>query len=452
MSVFKIFIVEDDPWYAQILKHQISMNPDFEVSIFSNGKSCLEQLYQKPNAITIDFHLPDMKGEQLIDSIKATNNEIPLIVISGQEEISVAVDLLKKGISDYIIKNDNTKTFIWNALLKIFENQKLKDELETLHDKLETRYDFENTILGKSKAINSIYSLIEKATKSNISISVTGETGTGKEIVAKAIHYNSERKRKPFIALNMGAIPSELIESELFGHEKGAFTGANSRKIGKFEEANGGTIFLDEIAELDLNVQSKLLRVLQEREIVRLGSNTPIKFDARLITATHKNLTDEVNKGHFRKDLFYRILGLPIELPPLRDREKDILILAKSFSNSFAKENKLNSITISREAQEKLLKYNFPGNVRELKSVIELACIMCNNSIIEPQHINFNSLKLDEIHLIQEKSLKEYNIDIISFFLKRYNSNVVQVANKLNIGKSTIYNMIKAGEINMDNL
>jgi DNA-binding NtrC family response regulator len=192
--------------------------------------------------------------------------------------------------------------------------------------------------------------------------------------------------------------------------------------------------------------------VLQEREIVRLGSNTPIKFDARLITATHKNLTDEVNKGHFRKDLFYRILGLPIELPPLRDREKDILILAKSFSNSFAKENKLNSITISREAQEKLLKYNFPGNVRELKSVIELACIMCNNSIIEPQHINFNSLKLDETHLIQEKSLKEYNIDIISFFLKRYNSNVVQVANKLNIGKSTIYNMIKAGEINMDNL
>jgi len=452
MSVFKIFIVEDDPWYAQILKHQISMNPDFEVSIFSNGKSCLEQLHQKPNAITIDFHLPDMKGEQLIDSIKATNNEIPLIVISGQEEISVAVDLLKKGISDYIIKNDNTKTFIWNALLKIIENQKLKDELETLHDKLETRYDFENTILGKSKAINSIYSLIEKAIKSNISISVTGETGTGKEIVAKAIHYNSERKRKPFIALNMGAIPSELIESELFGHEKGAFTGANSRKIGKFEEANGGTIFLDEIAELDLNVQSKLLRVLQEREIVRLGSNTPIKFDARLITATHKNLTDEVNKGHFRKDLFYRILGLPIELPPLRDREKDILILAKSFSNSFAKENKLNSITISREAQEKLLKYNFPGNVRELKSVIELACIMCNNSIIEPQHINFNSLKLDETHLIQEKSLKEYNIDIISFFLKRYNSNVVQVANKLNIGKSTIYNMIKAGEINMDNL
>jgi DNA-binding NtrC family response regulator len=452
MSVFKIFIVEDDPWYAQILKHQITMNPDFEVSIFSNGKSCLEQLYQKPNAITIDFHLPDMKGEQLIDKIKATNNEIPLIVISGQEEISVAVDLLKKGISDYIIKNDNTKTFIWNALLKIFENQKLKVEVETLHDKLETRYDFENTILGKSKAINSIYSLIEKATKSNISISITGETGTGKEIVAKAIHYNSERKRKPFIALNMGAIPSELIESELFGHEKGAFTGANSRKIGKFEEANGGTIFLDEIAELDLNLQSKLLRVLQEREIVRLGSNTPIKFDARLITATHKNLTDEVNKGHFRKDLYYRIIGLPIELPPLRERENDIIILAKSFSNSFAKENKLNSVTISREAQEKLLKYNFPGNVRELKSVIELACIMCNNSIIEPEHINFNSLKLDETYLFEEKSLKEYNIHIISLFLKRYNSNVVQVANKLNIGKSTIYNMIKAGEINMNNL
>jgi DNA-binding NtrC family response regulator len=452
MSVFKIFIVEDDPWYAQILKHHLIMNPDYEVTIFSNGKSCLEQLHLKPNAITIDFHLPDMTGEQLIDKIKAINNQIPLIVISGQEEISVAVDLLKKGISDYIIKNDNTKTFVWNALLKISENQQLKDQVENLHDKLETRYDFENTILGKSKAINRIYSLIEKATKSNISVSITGETGTGKEVVAKAIHYNSERKRKPFIALNMGAIPSELIESELFGHEKGAFTGANARKIGKFEEANGGTIFLDEIAELDLNLQSKLLRVLQEREIVRLGSNTPIKFYARLITATHKNLTDEVNKGSFRKDLYYRIIGLPIELPPLRDRDKDILILAKSFAATFASENKLDKITIAQSAQEKLLKYNFPGNVRELKSVIELACIMCNNSIIEAEHINFNSLKLDETYLVEEKSLKEYNIDIISFFLKRYDYNVVQVANKLNIGKSTIYNMIKVGEINITNL
>ena len=451
MSVFKIFIVEDDPWYAQILKHHLSMNPDYEITIFSNGKSCLEELYQKPNAITIDFHLPDMTGEKLIDKIKAINNQIPLIVISGQEEISVAVELLKKGISDYIIKNDNTKSFIWNTLLKITENQQLKSEVESLHDKLETRYEYENTILGKSKAINRIYSLIDKATKTNISVSITGETGTGKEVVAKAIHYNSDRKRKPFVALNMGAIPSELIESELFGNEKGAFTGANSRKIGKFEEANGGTIFLDEIAELDLNLQSKLLRVLQEREVVRLGSNTPIKFDARLITATHKNLIDEVNKGHFRKDLYYRIIGLPIELPALRDREKDIIILAKSFATSFAKENKLNSITLSQEAQEKLLKYNFPGNIRELKSVIELACIMCNDSVIEPEHINYNSLKLDETYLVEEKSLKEYNIDIITFFLKRYDYNVVQVANKLGIGKSTIYNMIKAGELVITN-
>lgn len=451
MSVFKIFIVEDDPWYAQILKHHLSMNPDYEITIFSNGKSCLEQLHQKPNAITIDFHLPDMTGEKLIDKIKAVNNQIPLIVISGQEEISVAVELLKKGISDYIIKNDNTKSFVWNTLLKITENQQLKSEVESLHDKLETRYEFENTILGKSKAINRIYSLIDKATKTNISVSITGETGTGKEVVAKAIHYNSDRKRKPFVALNMGAIPSELIESELFGNEKGAFTGANSRKIGKFEEANGGTIFLDEIAELDLNLQSKLLRVLQEREVVRLGSNTPIKFDARLITATHKNLIDEVNKGHFRKDLYYRIIGLPIELPALRDREKDIIILAKSFATSFAKENKLNSITLTHEAQEKLLKYNFPGNIRELKSVIELACIMCNDSVIEPEHINYNSLKLDETYLVEEKSLKEYNIDIITFFLKRYDYNVVQVANKLGIGKSTIYNMIKAGELVITN-
>ena len=293
--------------------------------------------------------------------------------------------------------------------------------------------------------------LVEKAISSNINVSVSGETGTGKEVIAKAIHYNSDKKKKPFIAVNMAAIPRELIESELFGHEKGAFTGAINRKIGKFEEAGGGTIFLDEIAELDLNLQSKILRVLQEREIVRVGGNEVVKINARLITATHKNLSEEVKKGKFREDLFYRIIGLPIELPPLRNRGNDTLILVKHFIDEFAKENNLKSIGISNSAKNKLQRYNYPGNVRELKSIIDLACVMCNNNEIKDEDIRFNKIKGNEDFTSEEKTLKEYTHDIIKFFLKKHNQDVLEVAKRLDIGKSTIYNLIQKKEISSRN-
>ena len=249
----------------------------------------------------------------------------------------------------------------------------------------------------------------------------------------------------------MAAIPTELIESELFGHEKGAFTGAANRKIGKFEEASGGTIFLDEIAELDLSLQSKILRVLQEREIVRVGGNETVKINVRLITATHKNLSEEVKKGKFREDLFYRIIGLPIELPPLRLRGNDTLILAKHFADEFAKDNKLKSLSFSSTAKDKLQKYNYPGNVRELKSVIDLACVMCNGSEISADDIRFNSVRGDEAFTSEEKTLKEYTNDIIKFFLKKYNQDVLEVARRLDIGKSTIYNLLQKKEIASDN-
>jgi DNA-binding NtrC family response regulator len=249
----------------------------------------------------------------------------------------------------------------------------------------------------------------------------------------------------------MAAIPTELIESELFGHEKGSFTGAANRKIGKFEEASGGTIFLDEIAELDLSLQSKILRVLQEREIVRVGGNETVKINVRLITATHKNLSEEVKKGKFREDLFYRIIGLPIELPPLRHRGNDTLILAKHFADEFAKDNKMKSICFSSSAKDKLQKYNYPGNVRELKSVIDLACVMCNGTEITADDIRFNSIKGDEAFTTEEKTLKEYTNDIIKFFLKKYNQDVLEVAKRLDIGKSTIYNLLQKKEIASDN-
>ena len=451
MNVTKIFLVEDDPWIGELYKHHLSLNPDYQISLFKTGKECLNNIHLKPDIICVDFGLPDMDGDALLKRIHEINKNIPIIVISGQEDISVAVNFLKSGAKDYIIKDDHAKDMLWNSILKIRENLELKQEVEVLKEQLEQKYSFEKTIIGQSEALKKTFILIEKAITSNINVSVTGETGTGKEVIAKAIHYNSDKKKKPFVAVNMAAIPTELIESELFGHEKGAFTGAINRKIGKFEEAAGGTIFLDEIAELDLNLQSKILRVLQEREIVRVGGNEIVKINARLITATHKNLSEEVKKGKFREDLFYRIIGLPIELPPLRNRGNDTLILVKHFIDEFTKDNNLKSIAISNTAKNKLQRYNYPGNVRELKSIIDLACVMCNNNEITDEDIRFNTIKNDEDFTTEEKTLKEYTNDIIQFFLKKHNQDVLEVAKRLDIGKSTIYNLIQKKEITSGN-
>lgn len=448
INSFKIFIVEDDPWYGELLKYHLSLNPDYEVNVYQTAKACLDNLHHKPDIVCIDFGLPDMKGNVLLSKLIAYNQSLPVIVISGQDQISIVLELLKMGAYDYIIKDDNAKDLLWNSILRIRENVKLKKEVEELKEQLEQRFSFEKTIIGQSPAIRKTFSVIEKAATSNINVSITGETGTGKEVVAKAIHFNSERRKKPFITVNMAAIPKELMESELFGHEKGSFTGAATRRIGKFEEAFGGTIFLDEVAELDMSMQAKLLRVLQEREVIRVGGNEVVKLDIRLITATHKDLATQVKDNLFREDLFYRIIGLPIELPPLRERGDDVLVLAKHFIDEFSRSNKSKPLLLSPAAQNKLMKYNYPGNVRELKSVLELACVMSQGKEITDQDINFTTLKGTQEFTAIEKTMHEYNWDIIQFYLRKYNNNVVLVADKLDIGKSTIYNLIKRyGEI-----
>ncbi|QWT87073.1 sigma-54-dependent Fis family transcriptional regulator [Chryseobacterium sp. PCH239] len=444
----KIFIVDDDIFFGEMLKYHLQLNPDYEVLLFNNAKDCLSNLYLNPDIICIDFGLPDIQGDELFIQIKNIYPDLPIIVISGQENIEVAINFLKLGAKDYIVKNEHTKELLWNSIMRLKENISLKQEVEDLKDELEKKYTFEKTIIGQSHPIKSIFSKINKALTSNINVSITGETGTGKEVVAKAIHYNSSRKNKPFIAVNMAAIPKELVESEFFGHEKGAFTGATERASGKFEQANGGTIFLDEIAELDLNIQSKLLRALQEREITRVGGKQKIELNVRIITATHKNLAQEVKKGNFREDLYYRIIGLPIELPPLRERDQDVLILAKHFIDLFAKENKSKPLSLSSDARKKLLDYHFPGNVRELKSVVDLACVMCDHHEITAEDINFYNLEKDsESFLNEQKTLKQYTTDIILHFLKKNNNDVIKTAKLLDIGKSTIYNLINNLEI-----
>lgn len=449
MSQLKIFLVEDDPWYGELLKYHLSLNPDYNVSLFKNGATLLQNLYIKPDVICIDYGLPDIKGDLLLSKIHLVNKSIPVVIISGQEEISVALKLLQNGASEYIIKDENTKHLLWNAILKIKENTHLKAEVEILREQLVQRYSFEKTIIGQSESLKKIFSLLEKAAGNNINVSITGETGTGKEVVAKAIHFNSARKKKPFVTVNMAAIPKELMESELFGHEKGSFTGAQTRRIGKFEEAQGGTIFLDEIAELDFNLQAKLLRVLQEREITRVGGNESVKLDVRIITATHQNLALLVQQKMFREDLYYRLLGLPITLPALRERGADILILAKHFIQEFSASNRMKVPQLSENAREKLMRYNFPGNVRELKAIVDLACVMSDGQIIESSDITYPSVGITQELTAVEKTMEEYNWDVIMTFLKKYNNNVMMVAKKLGIGKSTIYNLIKKNELQL---
>ncbi len=447
MANFKIFVIEDDPWYGELIKYHLELNPEYEVNLFDDAKKCLANLHKRPNLITIDFSLPDMTGDELYKAIRKVDSTVPVVVISSQEDISIAVGLMKMGAADYLVKNDNTKDLLWRSILRIRENVNLKEEVETLKEELGQKYSFENAILGQSPAIKKVFNIMNKAIQTNINVSITGETGTGKELVAKAIHFNGARKKKKFVAVNMSAIPSELVESELFGYEKGAFTGALARKIGKFEEANGGTIFLDEIAELSLNLQSKLLRVLQERELERVGGNETISLDIRIITATHKNLQEEVSKGRFREDLYFRVLGLPIELPPLRNRGNDVLLLARNFAEGFAKENKMQIPKFSDDAIKKLMSYDFPGNIRELKAIIELAVVFCNDATIEANDINFVSVNKNRHYIREAKTLREYTCDIIQQFLDKNDGDVLQTAEDLDIGKSTIYKMLKEGEI-----
>lgn len=444
MNSLKVFLVEDDLVTAKALAEGLLKEANCEVSHFGTGQDFLDALTrQQPDVVSLDYLLPDSSGAELFKRVKKIYPEVPVIMVSGQQDVSTAVDLLRQGAYDYIVKDKNMKSRLVNIVVKIGDNINLQRKVKELEREVGKKYLDYNPIRGNSPAINHIFELIEKAARINIVVSITGETGTGKELVAKAIHYNSLRKKGKFVGINVSAIPSELIESELFGHEKGAFTGAVSRRLGKFEEAAGGTLFLDEIGDMDMPMQTKLLRALQEEEITRVGGNDVVKTDVRIIVATNRNLAEEVQKGNFRKDLYFRLLGLPIELPPLRDRNDDILILARYFVDEFCKKNNIQALTINHKAQEKLMQYSYPGNVRELKAVMELACVMATDGTIRPENFTFTSLVKREDFLQSEKTLDEYNIEIVNHYMKKYSQNIRIVAEKLAIGRTTIYRMLK---------
>ncbi|MBL7827951.1 MAG: sigma-54-dependent Fis family transcriptional regulator [Saprospiraceae bacterium] len=439
----RIFVVEDDPVYQRVVKYLMERDPEHEVHVFSSGQACLDQLSLRPHIISLDYTLPDMTGEEVLSRIKSFDADIGVVILSGQQDIGTAVQLLRKGAFDYITKDKETQDRLQNTIHHLKKQISLEREVRNLKAELVEKYDFGKFLIGQSKPMLEVFRLISKAVRSEITVSIQGESGTGKEVVAKSIHHNSSRQKGPFVALNMSAIPKDLIESELFGFEKGAFTGALARKKGQFELSDGGTLFLDEIAEIDVSLQAKLLRAIQERQFLRIGSESPVSFDARLIVATHKNLAEEVRAGRFREDLYYRLLGLSIKLPPLCERGNDILLLANHFLRQSPQAKGVPVRELSKEAKNKLLSYHYPGNVRELMATIELASVMAEGKFIEPDDITFSNLISAHEFLNDEMTMEAYKNNIIRYYLKKYEGNVQAVAQHLDIGKSTVYRFLQ---------
>jgi len=365
------------------------MNDQNEVTLFFNGDDFRNNLHQNPDIVVLDYNLPNSNGIDLLKEIKNYNQEIKTIVVSGQEKVDVVIEAFECGAEEYIKKDDNALQLLDLKVQKHSGSVNLRKEVDHLRDQIIDRHRYDR-IIGESQALLKVLRLIQKVEKTNMLALITGESGTGKELVASAIHYNSVRKNKPFVAVNVAAIPEDLMESELFGHERGAFTGADSKRIGKFEEANEGTIFLDEIGEMDVHMQTKLLRVLQESKITRLGSNKEIALNVRVIAATNKNLAQRVKDGKMREDLYYRLQGFLIHLPPLRDRENDLLILARNMLRQFCDGNRIPQKSFSSDSLKAMMKHPWSGNVRELKAFVERAVLISDGDVIEEEDLIFS--------------------------------------------------------------
>ncbi len=445
MSVLKIFFLDHDKESIVPFSYFLSLNPDNNIEVYSDAKECFRNLDNKPDIICINNELKSENIDNVLFKVKNQFNEAYIIILSNLNDSATIVQYIKNGVYDYILKTENNaKKRLWNTINNIKAELDYKRKEKSINNNSNNVHLPE--IIGHSEMINDIHPLINKASKSDITVTLFGETGTGKDVIAKTIHYNSDRKNQPFVPVNVTAIPRDLIEAELFGFERGAFTGAINRRLGKFEEAQNGTIFLDEIGEMDITVQAKLLRVLQEQQVVRIGSNKAINLNVRVIVASHKNLFEEVTKGNFREDLYYRLLGLSIYLPALRERGDDIVLFAEHFIKEYCQRNAIPEKKLSSAAIKKLLSHNFPGNVRELKALIELSIVMCENNTITEDNIIIKQNNFNNELLSKQMTLEEYNQLIIEHYLKRYNNKVRPVAEALGIGKSTIYRMLSKKE------
>lgn len=372
-----ILVVDDEKGQREILK-TILANQGYEVSTSPNGMEALKSFKETPfDVVLTDLKMPGWDGLELLRNILKEKTPVSVLIMTAHGTINSAVEAMKLGAFDYLVKPFEMDELLVVAK-KAIEKTNLLKENTFLREQLEERFSIDG-IIGKSGMMREVFKILKKVCATNSTVLIYGESGTGKELMAKAIHYNSPRRDKPFMAVNCAAIPETLLESELFGYEKGAFTGANARKIGLFEAAGGGTLFLDEIAELPFALQTKLLRVLQEREMRRLGSKDNIKIDVRIIAATNKRLEDEIKKGRFREDIFYRLNVLALKLPALRDRPEDIPLLLDHFIKKYTGALNKKITGVAKDAMEILLQHNWPGNIRQLESTIERAILLADD-------------------------------------------------------------------------
>ncbi len=449
-----ILVVDDEKNYPLILSAVLE-EEGFEAIAANSGPAALQILDQSDiDLVLTDMRMPDMDGIELLQRIKEKDPDLPVIMMTAHGTVEKAVEAMQKGAYNYILKPfDNEQLVVY--VNKAIAMYKMVKENRQLRNAVETRYSFGN-LIGKSKAMQDVFDTIRKVAPATATVLIEGDSGTGKELVAKSIHFNSPRRNKPFVAVNCSALAENLLESELFGHERGAFTGAVARKKGRFELADGGTLFLDEIGELSPNLQVKLLRVLQEKIIERVGGIKPIAVDLRLIAATNKSLKQEIQAGRFREDLFYRLNVVHLVLPPLRDRLEDIRPLVAHFIKKYTSERNSDiAIThVDQEVERLFFDYSWPGNVRELENVIERAMVMCPGSVIKlsdlPKDFRENvykatRLKLDDLPADANlyETLAHVEKSLIIQALQKANWVQANAARILGIGKSGLNQKIK---------
>jgi DNA-binding NtrC family response regulator len=440
-----ILVVDDEPNALKVLSAILSED-GYHVIESPNVAKAIKIISQKDiDAVITDLRMPSVSGMHLFDYITNTHTDIPVIFLTAYGSVDLAVNAMTRGAFYYFIKPPDYEK-LKSIIHKAVEQRSLKKEIAILQAKIGTEKKL-TYIIGNAPEIRKILDTIESIKDSSSSVLIYGETGTGKELVARALHYTGEKSDKPFIAVNCAAIPRDLMESELFGFEKGAFTGAAARRIGKIEEASGGTLFFDEIGELDISLQVKILRVLQESEIERLGSNRKIKVIFRFISSSNRNLREIVKSGYFREDLFYRINVIQINMPPLRERIQDIPLLLAEFLRQFCvRENKI--LTVSDEVTKELQKYHWPGNIRQLKNIIERAVVLAKGNIITMEELpdEFKSIKIK--HDIQnDKTLKSLEAQTIVHTLQDCRGNKSKAAKILGISRKALYKRLNEYKI-----
>jgi two-component system NtrC family response regulator len=444
-----ILVADDDESLRRVLEFQLKES-GYDVLTAADGLQAFELFTSNEAACIItDLRMPKLSGLDLLERIRAVDAEKPVIVITAFGEVETAVSAMRAGAFDYITKPFN-KDEIFLTIEKALSFSRTFAENRRLRQLVSESFSLRG-LIGNSPNMQAVLSVVERVSRSDATVLITGETGTGKELIAKGIHFAGKRADKPFIAINCGAIPESLIESELFGHRKGAFTGAVADAKGKFEEASNGTLFLDEISEMPLSLQPKLLRVLQEREIVRLGESQPRKIDVRIIAATNQNLEKRVKEGSFREDLYFRLAVVPVHLPPLRERREDIPLLFKHFLHRAEEKHGFRKLEVDREVYNALLRYSFPGNVRELENTIERMIILSDGerlttrdlpkNIKTPQSLIGNVLPELPAEGI---SLEDLEKEIIRLALEKHQGNQSQTARYLTLTRSAlIYRMQK---------